>query len=281
MFQTNIGPSGNYKGFLRPETAQGIFLNFKRLLDYNNQKMPFAAAQVGLGFRNEIAPRQGLLRVREFTMAEIEHFIDPRNKNHAKFHQVAHLKLPLLSAENQKGADQIVVNDITLGEAVERRLIDNQTLAYYMGRSYLFFQTVGLKPAHIRFRQHMSTEMAHYASDCWDAEVETSYGWIEVAGHADRSCYDLTHHGKATKQELVASYPLKEPIIQEVLRVTFDKPKVSQTFKKDTQAVVTFLDDKTEEEKEAVRKQLEEGQVVFKIGEKNFEISASMLKIEK
>ena len=74
MFGTKIGPSGALTGFLRPETAQGLFVNFKPLLDYNNGRVPFAAAQIGLGFRNEIAPKNGLLRVREFTMAEIEHF---------------------------------------------------------------------------------------------------------------------------------------------------------------------------------------------------------------
>lgn len=280
MFETHIGPSGAYRGFLRPETSQGIFLNFKRLLEYNNNKMPFAAAQIGLGYRNEIAPRQGLLRVREFTMAEIEHFIDPRFKDHPKFNSVADLRLPLLSAANQNGAEQIVVNDITLGEAVESKLIDNQTLAYFMGRTYLFLKAVGLKDPHIRFRQHMSTEMAHYATDCWDAEVETSYGWIEVAGHADRSCYDLNQHGKATKSELKASYPLKEPRIEQKLKHNFQKGLVSKTFKKDTQPIITFLDDKNEEEKEAIKKELESGKAVFKIGEKDFEITAEMLKIE-
>lgn len=85
-------------GYLRPETAQGIFINFRRLIEFNNGKMPFAAAQVGMGFRNEISPRQGLLRVREFTMAEIEHFVDPLNKNHPKFSSVAQMKIPLFSA---------------------------------------------------------------------------------------------------------------------------------------------------------------------------------------
>lgn len=64
MFGTTIGPSGLLPGFMRPETAQGIFLNFKRLLDYNNGRLPFGGAQTGCGFRNEIAPRAGLLRVR-------------------------------------------------------------------------------------------------------------------------------------------------------------------------------------------------------------------------
>lgn len=64
MFSTSIGPAGNIKGYLRPETAQGIFVNFKRLLDFNQGKLPFAAAQIGNSFRNEISPRSGLIRVR-------------------------------------------------------------------------------------------------------------------------------------------------------------------------------------------------------------------------
>jgi glycyl-tRNA synthetase len=85
MFETQIGPSGKQIGYMRPETAQGIFVNFKKLLEYNGGKMPFAAAQIGLAFRNEISPRSGLIRVREFLMAEIEHFVNPENKNHSKF----------------------------------------------------------------------------------------------------------------------------------------------------------------------------------------------------
>jgi len=100
MFATDIGPTGQLKGYLRPETAQGIFLNFRRLLDFNNGKMPCAGAQIGMGFRNEIHPKQGLLRVREFTMGEIEHFVDPLDKSHHKFNSVANDILPLWSADN-------------------------------------------------------------------------------------------------------------------------------------------------------------------------------------
>ena len=57
MFKTEVGPTGHLGGYLRPETAQGIFLNFRRLIDYNNGKMPCAAAQVGVAFRNEIHPK--------------------------------------------------------------------------------------------------------------------------------------------------------------------------------------------------------------------------------
>ncbi len=69
MFKTEIGPSTNLVGYLRPETAQGMFVNFNKLLEFNGGRLPFAAAQIGLGFRNEIAPRNGLVRVREFQMA--------------------------------------------------------------------------------------------------------------------------------------------------------------------------------------------------------------------
>jgi glycyl-tRNA synthetase len=99
MFQTSIGPGGNIKGFLRPETAQGIFVNFQRLLQFNQGRLPFAAAQIGKSFRNEISPRSGLIRVREFDMAEIEHFLDPNDKNHPKFHLVANLELNLYSGK--------------------------------------------------------------------------------------------------------------------------------------------------------------------------------------
>ena len=156
-----------------------------------------------MGFRNEISPRQGLLRVREFTMAEIEHFCDPQNKNHPKFVSVADTPLPLWSAALQ---DQgiIVPVTMTIGEAVASGLVSNETIGYFMARSYLFLTSLGIKSEAIRFRQHRSAEMAHYANDCWDAEVETSYGWIEIAGHADRSAFDLTKHQDKTRVELMA-----------------------------------------------------------------------------
>ena len=101
MFKTLIGPEGTSVGYLRPETAQGLFVNFKRLIDFNAQKMPFAAAQVGLGFRNEISPKAGLLRVREFCMAEIEHFVNPEEKDHANFPSVAGKDMILFGKKNQ------------------------------------------------------------------------------------------------------------------------------------------------------------------------------------
>lgn len=197
-------------------------MNFRRLLDYNNGKMPFAAAQIGTGFRNEIHPKQGLLRVREFAMAEIEHFVDENNKDHPKFKNVSGIKLPLFTKQNQEGSREIL-RDITMRQAVDEKIIDNETLAYFLARTYLFLTSIGIKDSAIRFRQHRDNEMAHYAKDCWDAEVETSYGWIEIAGHADRSCFDLTRHAQRTKTELKAARQLKEPKLVKTIKVNQNK----------------------------------------------------------
>ena len=230
MFETQIGPTGGFKGYLRPETAQGHFVNFRHLLDFNGGRIPFGSASIGLGFRNEIAPRSGLLRVREFTMAEIEYFVDPLHKEHKKFHLVKDLKLPLWSAENQLKLAR-VSSDLTLGEAVEKKIINNETLGYFLGKTYLFLTGIGIRTDGVRFRQHTPKEMAHYASDCWDAEVETSYGWVEVAGHADRTCFDLSRHTQASGVELVAARPLKEPKVVKGVRVLPNKGMIFKDFK--------------------------------------------------
>lgn len=114
-------------------------------------------------------------------MAEIEHFVDPSDKQHPKFKSVADLKLTLFSACNQVDGKEPVV--MPIGEAVTQGIVDNETLGYYMARTHLFLVSVGVDPKRLRFRQHMSNEMAHYAKDCWDAECHCSYGPTLSAVH--------------------------------------------------------------------------------------------------
>lgn len=239
MFETTIGPEGHNRGFLRPETAQGIFVNFRRLLEYNNGRTPFASAQVGLGFRNEINPRNGLLRVREFTMAEIEHFVHPNEKDHPRFHEVADIELTLFPQDNQLTTGRLV--KMTAGKAVADGIINNQTLAYFMVRTHLFMEKIGIDLKKLRFRQHLKTEMAHYASDCWDAEIKLSYGWTECVGHADRACYDLMVHSEATKVDLRASRPLDPPQEVEYAKVEADKKVMGKAFKRDSPAILAYV----------------------------------------
>lgn len=240
MFKTSIGPEGTSVGYLRPETAQGLFVNFNRLLNYNAQKMPFAAAQIGLGFRNEIAPRGGLLRVREFCMGEIEHFVNPSDKSHPSFPTVAAKSLILFGREDQLGSGK--TKTITAGEAVKSGLVNNETLAYFMARTQLFMERIGMDPARLRFRQHLETEMAHYACDCWDLEIKSSYGWIECVGHADRACYDLDVHAKATNTAMLATLKLDVPQEKEVAKLKFDRKLLGKTFKGDQRVVSGLLE---------------------------------------
>lgn len=92
--------------------------------------------------------------------------------------------------------------------------------------------------------------MAHYACDCWDAEVETSYGWIEVVGHADRSCFDLSRHAQKTKTELVAARLLPEPVLVKLINIVQNKKEIGMAFKADSKPINTVIDDLTEEDKQ-------------------------------
>ncbi|KAF8463697.1 hypothetical protein BDZ91DRAFT_764534 [Kalaharituber pfeilii] len=249
MFQTSIGPTGALAGYLRPETAQGQFLNFSKLYEYNNLRMPFASASIGKSFRNEISPRQGLLRVREFLMAEIEHFVDPKDKAHPRFHEVKDVVLRFLPKGVQQAGSTETVQK-TIGEAVASGMVDNETLGYFLARIHLFLKRIGVDQKKVRFRQHMANEMAHYASDCWDAELYSSYGWIECVGCADRSAYDLTVHSKVTGQPLVVRETLPEPIKTEEWEVEIDKKVFGPKFKRDAKPVEEALLSLTQCERE-------------------------------
>lgn len=280
MFSTSIGPSGLVKGFLRPETAQGIFVNFKRLLEFNQGKLPFAAAQIGSAFRNEISPRSGLIRVREFTMAEIEHFCDPKDKSHPKFSTVKDLKVCLYSACNQMDGKLPEIR--TIGDAVGQGLVANETLGYFMARIYLFMLRCGVDPKKLRFRQHMNNEMAHYACDCWDAECKTSYGWIECVGCADRSCYDLSQHTKATGVKLVAEKRLPEPVEKDVVEAVPNKGVLGKQFRQDSKLVLEKLEALDTEELLALDKNLKaDGKYTLNAGGKTFEVTPNMIEVKK
>ncbi len=207
MFQTRIGvPKGDSderkksEGYLRPETAQGIFLNFQRLLRFNRDKLPFGVIQIGKAYRNEISPRKSLIRLREFTMAEAEVFVDPREKNnHPRFEDVKDRMLRLVSGEGEGGEEE----EKSLGEAVRSGIIANEYLGYHIAKVDEFLERIGIPRAKVRFRQHLREEMAHYAIDCWDAEfLSERYGWMEIVGVADRGDYDLSAHASFSNADM-------------------------------------------------------------------------------
>jgi len=235
MFKTMIGPGNKMAGYLRPETAQGMFINFPRLLRYFRDSLPFAAVQIGKSFRNEISPRQGVIRLREFTQAEAEIFIDPRDKTHPRFDEVKEIKMKFYSQAAQESGEP---EEMTFGEAVERGVVAHQTLAYYVARTYQFLLAVGVDPDRMRFRQHKSDEMAHYAADCWDAEVLLDrLGWIEVVGVADRTDYDLKAHAAQSKVNLSVFVNYDRPVKRQKLVVKPDFKALGPRFKGKARAV--------------------------------------------
>jgi len=282
MFKTTIGPTGQYPGYLRPETAQGIFVNFKRLLEYNGNKLPFAAAQVGQAFRNEIAPRSGLLRVREFTLAEIEHFLFAEEKRHPKFPGVADLSLTLFPREEQISTKKTV--QMSVGDAVRNSTISNETLGYFIARTYLFLVSVGIKKEKLRFRQHLQDEMAHYACDCWDAEIQTSYGWIECVGIADRSCYDLSAHSAETKQPLQAFIPYPDGSrMVDVVSIQVDKGKLGKSYKTKAQTIIQYLSSLDNEAALKLESELnaKKGNTIITLGQDEFSIGFDCVSFKR
>ncbi|HNQ52484.1 MAG TPA: glycine--tRNA ligase, partial [Methanothrix soehngenii] len=235
MFKTMIGPGNKMTGYMRPETAQGMFINFPRLLRYFRGALPFAAVQIGKSYRNEISPRQGVIRLREFTQAEAEIFIDPRDKTHPRFDEVKAIRMKFYSQEAQEKGEE---EEMSFGEAVERGVVAHQTLAYYVARTYQYLLAVGIDPQKLRFRQHKSDEMAHYAADCWDAEVLLDrLGWIELVGVADRTDYDLKAHTTVSKVNLSVFVNYDQPKKRKKTVVKPDFKALGPMFKSKAKAV--------------------------------------------
>lgn len=225
MFNTTIGAGKSGRpGFLRPETAQGMFTSFSSLYRHNRERLPFGAVQVGKGYRNEISPRQGMIRLREFNMAELEYFIDPEVNPEHDFSPWSSIKMNLLSE-----TDGEITMSIT--DAVAKGIIRHPTVGMFMAKTFDFLTNIGIDSSKLRFRQHQSDEMAHYASDCWDVEILGSYGWVECVGIAHRGCYDLEAHEKATGKTLRARREFAQPKIVEIDGWTTDGATAGPAFR--------------------------------------------------
>ena len=217
MFETAIGPGSGQPGYLRPETAQGIFVEFPRLKEYARNQLPFAVAQVGTAWRNEISPRRSLVRVREFTRAELEHFVDPE-RDAPPLERVEDVELTLYPASEQEADDGDYLAT-TVREAVEEDVVE-PWIAYYLGVARDWYESVGVDMDRFRFRQHLGGELAHYATDCWDAEAELGGNWVEITGFGYRSDYDLSKHAEYSDEDFTIFRQYDEP--RTVERATVD-----------------------------------------------------------
>ena len=240
MFATDIGPGDSQPGYLRPETAQGIFVEFPRLKEYARGSLPFGITQIGPAYRNEISPRGGLLRLREFTQAELEQFIDPET-DEPPIERVADVDVRLYPATEQN-ADDGEYLDTTVGEAVSSGVIGSEWVGYYLGVATRWYDRIGVDMDRFRFRQHLAGERAHYAADCWDAESEVDGDWIEIAGFAYRGDYDLSKHDEYGDDAFTVFKRYDEPKTVERATVDPDMSVLGPKFGSDAAAVAEALE---------------------------------------
>jgi glycyl-tRNA synthetase len=167
MFRTFMGPVEEDAAltYLRPETAQGIFVNFDNVLQSMRRKLPFGIAQVGKAFRNEITPGNFIFRTREFEQMEIEYFVNPRD----------------------------TVGAQPADEYWHERWIED---------SLGWFRRYGLRAEHLRLHEHDKDELAHYAKRTVDIEYQFPIGWSELMGIANRTDFDLKQHGQFSGKSL-------------------------------------------------------------------------------
>jgi glycyl-tRNA synthetase len=160
MFKTQVGAveSSASTAYLRPETAQGIFINFKNVLQFARKKPPFGIAQVGKSFRNEITPGNFIFRTREFEQMEMEFFVPP---------------------------DEV-----------------NEWYEHWKRERYEWYVRYGIRPDHLKMREHEADELSHYSSGTADVEYLFPIGWSELEGVANRGNFDLTQHTEHSGEKL-------------------------------------------------------------------------------
>jgi len=187
MFATGIGGERT-PAYARPETAQGIFTAFPRLFKNHGTKLPLAIGQVGRSFRNEISPRKGLVRMREFTQMELEYFFNPKHPEFIGFDLVKDKKMTMMV--NGK------LHEMSAHEVVKKELVANEIFAYFLTKQWEFYTRVGVDPSRMYLRVLDKAEVPHYSKGNVDMEVKTSYGAIETIGNAYRTDFDLSQHAK-------------------------------------------------------------------------------------
>jgi glycyl-tRNA synthetase len=204
MFRLGIGPAAE-EAYLRPETCQSIFVDFSRVFKTMRGRLPMGIAQIGKSFRNEIAPRQSLLRLREFYQAEIEVFCNPgRLDEMPRFEEVKGTTLRLF----KDGDSDITV--LTAEEAIAKGLVPNKLVAHYLALLVEFYEKTGIDVTKSRFRRLSDEEKAFYATVAFDFEVQTSTGWLELVACNYRSDYDLKGHAATSKENLEVVDPVDQ-----------------------------------------------------------------------
>jgi len=241
MFSTTIGPYSEAVGYGRPEAAQGIFVEFKRLYEYARGKLPFGVLQIGHALRNEISPRQGPIRLREFTIMDLEFFFDPEEPSCPLLKEVEDESLRLVLAENKlRGSEDPV--EVTVKQALDNGHIKAEWQAYFMALSKRFLTQLGVPEEKQRFIEKLEWERAHYSVQGFDQEIYLDrWGWVEVSGHNYRTDYDLKQHMEFSGVDMTVFKETQEPLEREKVTIKPAMSKIGPAFKEEASRVVKML----------------------------------------
>jgi glycyl-tRNA synthetase len=224
MFETKIGAINPERAYLRGETAQGMFMDFKLIQQTSRMQLPFGIAQIGRCFRNEIAPRDFLFRSREFHIGEFEFFINPKETKCnllEKKHLTCEFKF-LDEETQQKASDEL--KEVSIKELLEKKKI-GEWHAYWLAEQILWFESISLNE--IKIREHTKEELSHYSSATFDMDYEYPFGSQEVAGNANRGQYDLTQHENESKQKMgIFDEKTNEKVIPRIIEPTFGMERI-------------------------------------------------------
>ncbi|MEM2552131.1 MAG: glycine--tRNA ligase [Sulfolobales archaeon] len=230
LFKTTIGPYADAVGYIRPEAAQGMFTAFKRVFEASREKLPLGIAQIGRVARNEISPRQGMVRLREFTIMEIEFFYDPQNPSCPLLDRVRNRKLKILTARDRL-SEVDKPSQYSVEELVREKIVSGEWHVYWMAVASEFIERLGVDPSDTYFEEKLPHERAHYASQVFDQLVKVSrWGWIEVSGHANRTDYDLSRHSIYSGSDLTVYRRYQSPVSVKRRRVRIDKQAVLRIY---------------------------------------------------
>ena len=219
MFPVTLGNS--QKAYLRPETAQSPYVNFKAQYELQRKKLPMGLALIGKAFRNEISPRNMTLRLREFTQAELQIFFNPQKlMEHPDFSSVK--DVPLRTMLVQDRSQKMVV------ERTAKSLVEEEGLpefyVYYMVQIQKFYlEVLKIPKEKIRFYQLNDKEKAFYNKNHFDIEVELAdHGFTELGGLHYRTDYDLSGHQKVSGVKMeVLEESTGNKFIPHVLELSF------------------------------------------------------------
>ncbi len=222
LFKTSAGASDAATTmYLRPETPQGIFIDFKNLYRWYSMKLPVAITQTGKAYRNEISPRQQLVRLRELSQMDVELFFDPDDKEgfpgSVDEKEALDTRIPIL----RKGKER--EETVTIASLLNDGTIPNKQFALMLALEQRFVDAVGFPEGKYRYRHVEVTP--HYSKCNFDLEVKTSYGYIELSGLAYRTDYDLSSHAKVSGQDLSVLNGEKKVVAHVVeLSIGMDRP---------------------------------------------------------